>query len=182
MKQFIIEEFKQLNVVDEAVLVKYIDYCLEHALTKRIKFETQLHHILPKAKTLPFSAYKDLTSNPWNGVHLTHYDHFIAHSLLVKSVNDKAIAHGWFRMSNMLTQFDPNIYAECRLLAAKSISESLVGRRLSEEHREKISNVLLGRPVSIETREAISKSNLGKNRSEEHREKLRQANIGKKTF
>jgi Zn-finger nucleic acid-binding protein len=45
---------------------------------------TELHHILPKAKT-QFPEYKNLVKYPWNGIELTGQEHFIAHWLLWKS-------------------------------------------------------------------------------------------------
>jgi hypothetical protein len=58
-----------------------------------------------------------------------------------------------------------------------------VGRKLSEETKEKIRQGNLGKVNSPEARRKISEANSGKKRaplSEEHKQKLRQANLGKK--
>lgn len=53
------------------------------AADRKVKSKTENHHILPKAL---YPEYKDLRKNKWNGVQLTHKEHFICHLLLTKMV------------------------------------------------------------------------------------------------
>ena len=55
------------------------------------------------------------------------------------------------------------------------ISESLKGRKKSEEHRRNISEAQKGRTFSVETRKKISEGNKGKKRSEETKRKRSEA-------
>jgi len=57
---------------------------------------TENHHICPKAKDL-FPEYKSLTNNPWNSIHLTRRQHWIAHWMLSKSYG-KSQSTAFFRM------------------------------------------------------------------------------------
>ena len=45
--------------------------------------KTERHHVLPQSM---FLEYINLTEHKWNGVHLTHREHFICHWLLSKMV------------------------------------------------------------------------------------------------
>ena len=58
----------------------------------------------------------------------------------------------------------------------KKISDSKLGKPLSEEHKKAISEGGKGRAVSKETREKISKIHKGKTVSDETRQKLRETN------
>lgn len=49
-----------------------------------MKNETEIHHICPKAKDM-FPEYKNLSQFPWNKIHLTYREHFIAHWMLWKA-------------------------------------------------------------------------------------------------
>jgi group I intron endonuclease len=53
------------------------------------------------------------------------------------------------------------------------------GKKLSDDHKEKIKKSLLGRTFSEEHKEKIRQANLGKKVSDETKEKLRQINLGK---
>ena len=46
--------------------------------------ETERHHVLPQSM---YPEYINLTEHKWNGVHLTHREHFICHWLLSKMVS-----------------------------------------------------------------------------------------------
>ena len=43
--------------------------------------ETEHHHVMPSSI---FQEFRALTKHKWNGVHLTHREHFICHWLLTK--------------------------------------------------------------------------------------------------
>lgn len=61
----------------------------------------------------------------------------------------------------------------------KKRSESIRGRKASEETKNKISILAKGRKPSKETKEKMSESQKGRKHSEETKEKIRQGNIGK---
>jgi hypothetical protein len=58
--------------------------------------------------------------------------------------------------------------------------EANLGRKLSEEHIQKLSKIRTGRTYSEETKAKMSNSAKGKPKAESHRQKLREANLGKK--
>lgn len=88
MKQFILTKFLELDasIINAHYLEQYIDFCILNATTKKPK-ATSLHHILPRAKNLPFKKYSKITDNPWNGVHLSYFHHYYAHFLLAKAID-----------------------------------------------------------------------------------------------
>jgi len=53
----------------------------------KIANETEHHHVLPKSLC---PEYKNLFKHNWNGVHLTHREHFICHWLLTKMITNKS--------------------------------------------------------------------------------------------
>ena len=59
------------------------------------------------------------------------------------------------------------------------MSESLKGRTLSEEHRQKLSEANKGKHHSEESRRKMSEAHKGKHLTAEHRQKLSEANKGK---
>lgn len=54
----------------------------------KVKNKTELHHILPKSI---FKEFKNLSKNKWNGVHLSFYDHCLAHYYLACTGNYKLL-------------------------------------------------------------------------------------------
>lgn len=89
MKNKIIEEFTKRNLAIKNIskLNEYVEFCLGNRVPY-IKFETNNHHILPKAKSLPFEEF---INSEWNLVNLTLSDHLIAHSILNEAVEHFAI-------------------------------------------------------------------------------------------
>lgn len=98
MRDKIINELKKLNVKDEHMLEQYVDFCISNDQKSHIKFQTAHHHILPRAKTMPFGEYKDLKMNPWNGTYLLYKDHYVAHFLLVCAVDEIAASRSFLAM------------------------------------------------------------------------------------
>lgn len=97
-KEELLNELMKLNVRCHDELINYVEFCLKNNQNSKISNVTAHHHILPKAKTLPFIEYADLSVNSWNGVHLKKYDHYYAHWLLLKAVDESAIAYAFFKM------------------------------------------------------------------------------------
>lgn len=100
MKEFIIKQFEILGdkIRSHQALSDYVDFCYSNSLNERTPRTTALHHILPRAKLLPFSEYSNLSNNPWNGVILTNYNHYYAHYLLVLAVDHISVAHSFCAM------------------------------------------------------------------------------------
>ena len=79
---------------------------------------TERHHILPKGKYL-FPEFKSLKLYKWNGVSLTHKEHFICHLLLTKMTTGKArssCVYGLMRFSTGLDKCNSRQYEKARTL------------------------------------------------------------------
>lgn len=159
-------------------LSRYVKFVLSRANAK-IKYQTHFHHILPKAKDL-FPEYKDLKLHPWNGVHLTIREHYIAHRLLHLAFPGSSQTLAFYNMSNILKINNSKAYyfaKETHIASLKKlhaspernakISKALTGKKKSKEHVAK----LVGHEVTAETREKLRKANLGKVRTEESKAK-----------
>ena len=159
-------------------LSRYVKFVMSRPNVK-IKYQTHLHHILPKAKDL-FPEYKDLQLNPWNGVYLTTREHYIAHRLLHLAFPGSSQSIAFYNMSNILKINNSKAYSSARETHIKSlvklhqcpernakISKALTGKKKSKDHVEK----LIGHTVTPETREKLRLANLGKKRSEESKAK-----------
>lgn len=99
-KEELLSQLMKLNVRCVETLEKYVDYCFIHNQHAKIDNITSHHHILPKAKSLPFKKYDDLKINSWNGVHLKNYNHYFAHWLLFKALDESSMAFAFFKMHN----------------------------------------------------------------------------------
>lgn len=73
---------KKNPIENEKYLHLYIKFCCIKNKGKKIKFETELHHILPKNS----SSFPEYKNSKWNVVHLSLVDHIKAHYLLYKSI------------------------------------------------------------------------------------------------
>ncbi len=100
MRDFLISKLKTLNVKDENKLIEYVDYCISNDKKYKILGTTSHHHILPKAKNLPFAEFSNLTENSWNGVHLLFSEHYYAHWLLYESIKHYSITKSFVAMHN----------------------------------------------------------------------------------
>jgi hypothetical protein len=99
----ILKIFKEskIEIIDESILIEYINFCTKNNEQKHTTHKTARHHILPQCKFLPFALYSDLNINYWNGVYLTHDNHYIAHSMLHDAINNFYIGSAWHHMSNI---------------------------------------------------------------------------------
>ena len=101
MKDKIIEIFKasELDVISYDKLNEYVDFCLKN--DKYVVGKSSHHHILPKAKNLPFTEYSDIKyKNKWNGAYLSFADHYKAHYLLSTAINHYSIHFAFIQMHN----------------------------------------------------------------------------------
>jgi len=96
-RQRLLAEFSTLNCIqNESILEQYVDFCIDNSLLT--KHQSSTHHILPKAKTLPFAKFANLQTFFWNASELTYYNHYIAHFLLTKAVRHIAVSHAFIGM------------------------------------------------------------------------------------
>lgn len=98
----ILQEFidpnKNTQIKSKEKLKEYIDFCLSNDLGHKIKGETELHHILPRSA---FEGFENLRVNPWNGVHLSLYNHYLAHYLLTLCINNSSVSYAFSAMHNI---------------------------------------------------------------------------------
>lgn len=176
IRDFILEQLRTLEVKSDTGLIKYVDYCLERDQHNKIKFKTNHHHILPQANKLPFSKYKCLKANVWNGVHLLHQDHFIAHGLLATAVKHESIIFAWQRLRNGKYDIDglitPELYQALRESFASTMSKKLTGTTRSAETCRNISKAKLGKTHSELSKRNMRIGQQGKHHSEETKRKI----------
>ena len=98
VENIILEKFinSDLKIISLSKLKEYISFCVDKDLKEKIKHKSEHHHILLKSL---FPEYKNLSQNPWNGVHLLHRDHYIAHSLLVEAIDSHKVSSAWALMN-----------------------------------------------------------------------------------
>lgn len=131
LKRRIIKIFKEkYPQVEDAKIKKYVTFCIENRENKIIKYETDRHHILPKAD-ICFPEFKD---ESWNICLLSYKNHFIAHSLLADALpNVSSIIFAWNSMCNKVTPFrkdkdlkqtiTPELYSKLRKQAIILLSD-----------------------------------------------------------
>ena len=66
---------------DNEYFDKYLELCLDNVNTKRTKYITNAHHIIPR-KYYKFNKL-EIDNSPENIVNLRYYDHILAHYYLV---------------------------------------------------------------------------------------------------
>jgi len=144
-----------LEIKSLSKLKEYIAYCINSNQNKRIKFNTSYHHILPKAKGLPFERYSNLSTNKWNGSHLLHANHYKAYHLLYEAIEHISIVSAFAPMNKQDISkgkidesclISPEEYELVIVERSKLLSDTLKGRKpwntgkeWSEEIKLKIS-------------------------------------------
>jgi hypothetical protein len=78
---------------------------------------TNRHHILPKAPSM-WPEYANFHKHPWNGVYLTHREHFICHWLLTKMTTGKAKCSMLFALHAMTNKSNSAKYVPCSRIFA----------------------------------------------------------------
>lgn len=167
-------------------LYRYLKF-ISSRKNKMIKGETHFHHILPKARDM-FPQFKDLNKFLWNGIHLTHREHFIAHWMLSKTFPGTSQSLAFYHMTNILKKRKSKEYeiakqnhnASVRKITQsparnKKISDKLKGKPKSANHIKS----LIGHCVSEETRRKISIAHKGKKLSKERRIQMSISRTGK---
>jgi len=120
---------KELSILDFRDVEGYIYFCLENSETKK-KFLTEEHHILPSKV---FLKYSNLTENKWNSVHLSHENHYIAHSILHNSCDNISFASAWGAMNYMNVE-------NGRITNPENILGKELYSKLREKRNREISN------------------------------------------
>ena len=135
------------------------------------------HHILPKSLFPLWAKRKS------NIVLLTAREHFFCHQLLDKIYPNSKMFIGLWRLSNdnKHRYLSSKEYERLKQRYSKFMSElhkgqpsKNKGKKLSEEHKQKLSSAHKGKKLSDETKQKIAESHRGKKFSEEHKIKLRE--------
>lgn len=168
----------------------YVEF-IQDILNSRGRFNCgdeyhERHHIKPRC--IGGTNDKD------NLIDLFAREHFIAHKLLAEENPDNnALIYAWHMMSTTRNleqcEISPEEYEEARIAFVQSRmgdNNPFYGKKLSEEHKQKISKANKGKIFSIEHCKKLSEShtgtsnpNYGKSPSEETRIKISNANKGK---
>ena len=160
--------------------------------TKREKFKTQKHHIIPKYYYRQVNLEIDNSAN--NLINLLYKDHILAHYYLYfcsknkkyKFSNQCALEHilGNYTSDTELRNFAENLN-NYQVLYEESIkyrSEIMRNRVISDVTRQKISEANKGKKRSQEIKDKLSIAHKGISlpKSQETRDKLSKAHKGKK--
>lgn len=136
MKDLIIKLFNdKFDKLDQALLTKYVDFCLTHTVNKHCyeKYACECHHILPKNK----ECFPELKQNKNFQVYLLCKDHFIAHSILAKLLPLQSITFAWkamldrtskLRKINLKDTITPELYQELKEIAKLNSKEISKGK------------------------------------------------------
>lgn len=125
----------------------------------------EIHHIIPRCM--------GGTDEKTNLVELTGREHFIAHWLLTKFTNSAGLnqAFGMMCLTNKGRQY--NVSSRLYEIGRKLLSESMTGRKMSEETKKKISETLKGREF---TKEHIAR--MRKPKTEKAKKNIAAAKVG----
>ena len=158
--------------------LRWYESIIANAKSKQHEF-TECHHILPRSM-----GGSDEQSNL---VELSPREHFICHLLLTKCTIGEAknsMVFAAFMMAKVKNDRQQRIYSiNSRIYdvlakeRAKLVSQIKSGCTLSEEHKAKISKSLIGRKHSDEAKQKISK-NHRRGQSEETSTKISQSKSG----
>ena len=190
------EKLLEIGFIDNYYLNCYIKLIESNRETKREKFKTQRHHIIPKCIS-KIIDYKDVNLD-CNIVNLTHRNHLYAHWLLYNMTSNENYK---YRLGNAILEmidkkgsrnFDTltkedvdNIiinYDEIMTFVNLEISKRMKNRIVSKESKKKLSEYWKnyyknggishhkGKKHSQETKDKISLGNKGKVRTKEVRE------------
>ena len=118
---------KNIIIIDYSKLKEYIEFCLEYDKKIKMPLQTEHHHILPKSL---FAEYTNLKENSWNGAHLLHKDHYIAHQLLVLSLDNFEMRYAFQKMSEkILLEKNTNVPEYFQHIKEKTIKENALKRK-----------------------------------------------------
>nr|DAN91928.1 MAG TPA: HNH endonuclease [Caudoviricetes sp.] len=137
------------------------------------------HHIVPKCM--------GGTNEEENLIDLFAREHFEAHRMLaLENPDNDKLVYAWWNMAHIKGKNQDRYkltseeYEEAKKALSKAMRELHLGKKLSEEHKQKIAEAGQGRFVSEETRKKIGEANRGKTPSEEAKRKNSEAHKGEK--
>lgn len=147
-----ISESADIEYVD-----KYINFCISNHEPDIVFGEN--HHIL-SAKLFP--EYKNFKENSWNLSRLSNYNHYIAHAILFKSINNVTFGFAWYAMNNKnfileedkpIELIGPELFEELRLKRNKLCSEINSGKVSAKD-------LSTGKNIRVTQEEFYSNNNL----------------------
>jgi len=142
---------------------------IERSFDRSILEYTEDHHIIPKCM--------GGDSKSRNIAKLTAEEHYLAHQLLVKIYPDNKkllYAANMMSMNANGNRGNNKLYGWLR----RKLSESQIGKIVTEETRKRQSLAKLGRTFSKETKDKMSKSRMGSKRSIEVKKKMSEIRKG----
>lgn len=156
--------------------IKIYNNLITRAQNRILDGYVEVHHILPRC----LNGNNDLA----NLVALTPEEHYLAHQLLVKiHPGNHKLVYAVIRLSGSGGRYNKfrnnKLYGWIKRERAKVVSEQFLGKKLSDEHCNKISTSKKGVPHSKDHCAGISKSKLGKKFSESHKNAMSAARLAK---
>lgn len=129
------ENLLELNiVVDNEYLDKYCELIMCNKHNKKEKFKTQKHHIIPRY----YYNYNNLKINDSdeNTVHLSHYNHLLAHLLLCKCSTETYLPANEFALNRLLKvgnkefiiKLDVDLNDDIKIEISKYLEDAMVYR------------------------------------------------------
>lgn len=151
----------QLLAISESADIEYVDKYINFCISNHepdILFGEN-HHIL-SAKLFP--EYKNFKENSWNLSRLSNYNHYIAHAILFKSINNVTFGFAWYAMNNKnfileedkpIELIGPELFEELRLKRNKLCSEINSGKVTAKD-------LSTGKNIRVTQEEFYSNNNL----------------------
>ena len=158
--------------IDNVYLTNYCELIINNLTTKKVKYSTQLHHILPKSY---FKVIKKAVNNSKeNLVNLKYSDHILAHYFLSLCCQNKELLY--YMESALVFMVDKAAFDTTCLTDYDKCYEDLCRQRserqrgipqgpITEERRQKLINYykvnggnMLGRQWSDEDKQKISEA------------------------
>ena len=133
----------------------------------------ELHHVIPKSM-----GGSNIKSNL---VCLTAREHYLIHWLLYKIYKNKQMAFAWYRMTHgksSVERYTSASFIYARKARSEEMSKLFNGKKLSEEHKEKLSIAKRGKTYSEIGRGESPL--IGRNLSEDHKRKVGITSLGRR--
>ena len=166
-------------VIDNEYLDKYVELIESNLTTKRQKYKTERHHIIPRVY---YKHIKDKSYSSWNNKHevntenvvnLLYKDHILAHYYLVNCAKEE-----WFKESMSMAFLMMTFYtklSEDDIIKFKVLEKY---QEIYEKSKQYFSNASRGKKhgrMSLESRQRLSKALKDKPKSLEHKQALKMA-------
>lgn len=151
------------------------DAIIDRARTrKRPDCYCERHHVIPKSL-----GGSDRAENL---VWLTGREHYLVHWLLFKIHRNKQTVFAWYRMTaakNTVGRYRSFTFEYAKRAKAEATGAAFRGKRLSEEHRQKLSLAKKGRSYADMGRGTVSPLR-GRSITEEHKRRVGEAVKGRR--